>query len=264
LRILGVAALLACLAGVVAPGVAAAGVEMTLRQRHTGIQELETTSTLKAQAGVIRIQDEDDPIYLLWDTRRREFHQVDTEADVCTGGDFEAQLALMKKILLGLMPEPRGGRREPAAGGTTAGDRPRFSATRTGEMAEVAGLQAERYEIREGGSLRQELWIGEWPALSREVDMAVLRGMQQAWMNVIEQIMSGGEGDPILEWYLSGEYARLFEKGVALRQVEYLPEGNLVSETTSAVVREIVPAELTLPAKCRRVSLEEFMDVSEE
>ncbi len=246
---------------------ASAGVEMTLRQSQPGLPDMSATSTLKAQAGVIRIQDEGDPVFLLWNTGKRQFHQVDIEANVCTGGAFDAQLQTMRKFLDEL-------RREEVPGGQASGpdSRPRtsdppkasFSVAKTGDTADIAGLRAERHLIREGETLRQELWIGAWPALSREVDMAVLRGMQQEWMNIVEEVMSGGDDDPIFAWYLSAEYTRLFENGVVLRQIDYLPEGTMVSETTRTVVRAIPASELSLPAGCRRVTLEEFLEATEE
>lgn len=132
---------------------------------------------------------------------------------------------------------------------------PPVSITSTGVKEQIAGYEAEKYEVKVDGQLFEEMWIAP---IDLSADLNYDRYLAQQLKN--SAAMQGKSSDAYNALYRDPEYRRLTEKATVLKNVTHHIAGTFERTATSVQQREVPPSTFTVPDSYRKVRLGDLME----
>jgi len=132
---------------------------------------------------------------------------------------------------------------------------PPVSVSATGTTETIAGYEAVKYEVRVGGDLYEEVWIAPLD-VSADLDGARFMAQQQK-LAAARSGKSAAAGNAV---YRTPEYAKLFEKGLALKTVSHHASGTFERKATAVKQAEVSAAAFEVPESYRKVRLSDLLD----
>jgi len=147
-------------------------------------------------------------------------------------------------------------KKDPAARAVDPATLPPVSVSATGTTETIAGYEAVKYEVRVGGDLYEEVWIAPLD-LSADLDGARFMAQQQKLAAARSGKSAAAASSAV---YRNPEYAKLFEKGLALKTISHHAAGTFERKATAVKQAELPVATFEVPESYRKVRLSDLLD----
>lgn len=132
---------------------------------------------------------------------------------------------------------------------------PPVSITPSGVTEQIAGYDAQKYDVKVDGQLFEELWIAP---LDLSADVNYDRYLAQQLKN--SAAMQGKSADTYAALYRDPEYRRLTEKATVLKSVTHHLAGTFERTATSVAKRDLPASTFTVPESYRKVRLADLLE----
>jgi hypothetical protein len=132
---------------------------------------------------------------------------------------------------------------------------PPVSVTSAGVKEQIAGYEAEKYEVKVDGQLFEELWIAP---LDLSADIDYERYLATQLKN--SAAMLGKSADAYNAVYRNAEYRRVTEKATVLKNVTHHVAGTFQRTATSVQQRDLPASTFEVPESYRKVRLNDVLE----
>lgn len=207
--------------------------------------------------GKVKMVPADAPMWTSMDANKGTITMVDDQKKAYTEGTPENYckwgMSLRDEMMKNMPPEMRQ-MMEDMKEQKPKQPSPKVTISKAGAGGTIAGYKTETYNIAVNGTPTNTVWLAEDTPLMKDMKKHIVKITRMA--SDMDGCMSEGMGEEFFSLENSKEYAKLMERGIALKETS---NGDVSMEVLSIKKADVPNSSFSPPSGYKKLSIKEMM-----